>query len=85
MLYVALVLSALLVVTVVAFTGLIRSLIRSNARERDLLLNQLLHASGKTWQPPPKLEPVVTSAWPAEPVERVIRFTESPEQFPAAV
>lgn len=49
---------------------------REHARERDLLLNQLLHATGKTWQPPPA-EPreLVPDRVPSE-------WTTSPEQEP---
>lgn len=35
------------------FAALIRSRDRQHARERDLLLNQLLHACGTPWQPAP--------------------------------
>lgn len=37
----------------VAFASLIRSLIRQHARERELLLNQIMHLAGRTWTPPP--------------------------------
>lgn len=53
MLYVALTLAAALVLTAAASGSLTRTLVRAHARERDLLLNQLLHAAGKTWTPPP--------------------------------
>ena len=32
---------------------LFRGLVRQQARERELLLNQIMHLSGRTWQPPP--------------------------------
>ena len=35
------------------FASAIRTLAREHARERQLLVNQLLHATGQTWQPPP--------------------------------
>lgn len=65
-----------LVVTVMTFGGLLRSERRQHARERDLLLNQLLHTVGKPWQEAPAdhHEP---------PVEREPRtWTASPEQLP---
>jgi len=37
---------------------------REHARERQLLINQILHLSGRTWQPPP--------AGNGEPTETVI-------------
>lgn len=57
MIWVALGSTAVLAVTVVAFCGLLRSLSRQQARERDLLLNQLLNLAGRPWQPPPSLSP----------------------------
>lgn len=53
MTYVCLALIAALVVTVVALAGLIRSQQRAATRERDLLLNQLMHLAGRSWQPAP--------------------------------
>jgi hypothetical protein len=53
MTYVALTLAGGLAVVVVAFAGLLRSILRQQARERDLLLNQIMHLSGRTWTPPP--------------------------------
>lgn len=35
----------------------VRSLIRSHSRERDALLNKIMHLAGKTWEPPPAQEP----------------------------
>lgn len=75
---VALALVACITILVVAFTGLLRSERRSSARERDLLLNQLLNLAGKPWQPAPADTP--------GPVEAAVilpaRYTASPEQFP---
>jgi hypothetical protein len=50
---VALALAAALILSVLGLAGVLRSLIRSHARERDLLINQILHLSGRTWQAPP--------------------------------
>lgn len=44
---------AALLVEAVAFAAVLRSSFREHARERQLLVNQLLHLSGQTWQPPP--------------------------------
>lgn len=40
------------------FAGLIRSLIRQHARERDAITDKLLHLAGRTWRPPPALSPL---------------------------
>jgi len=53
MLYVALAEAVVLVVVVLAFAGLLRSLIRSHTRERDRLLDKMMHLAGKTWTPAP--------------------------------
>lgn len=68
-------LAALALVTV-TFLRIVTRLIREQARERQLLINQLLHATGQTWQPPPS-EP---DRRPPEP-ERA-RYAAAPEQFP---
>lgn len=76
MVYVALAEAAAIVTMVSVFGGLLRSQQRTHARREDLLLNQLLHAAGKTWQPPPTLpEPE-----PQEPTART--WTATPEQMP---
>lgn len=52
-----------------------------HARERDLLLNQLLHAAGKTWQPPPAADEtpeIVTDRG----LSVLSDWTTSPEQEP---
>lgn len=70
-------------VTAVAFASVLAQVLRnhaaekrSHARREDALLDRLLHATGKTWTPPPS-EPSVVIA--EEPVE----FMVSPEQFPS--
>lgn len=77
MLYVALAEAASLVIVVSLLVSLIKWLIRQQKRERDLLLNQMLHLAGKPWQSAPSdLEPV-------EPLEFVPRrWTAAPEQEP---
>lgn len=57
MTYLAVVNAAALVAAVAVFAGLVRSLIRQHARERDLLVNQLCHLAGRTWSPPPARDP----------------------------
>lgn len=37
--------------------ALFRNLVRQQARERELLLNQIMHLAGRTWQPPPEPQP----------------------------
>lgn len=79
MIYVCLALTAAIAVVASALAGLLRSQQRSHARERDLLLNQLLHLAGKPWQPAPADEwtlpaPVDESEWPT--------WSATPEQAP---
>lgn len=64
--------------TAAAFTRVLASQQRSHARERDLLVNQLLHATGNAWQPAP------ADTQPARParVVEVRGWTPSPEQQP---
>lgn len=56
MVYVALTEAAALLVTVLVFAGLLRSMTRAHARREDLLLNQMLNLAGKPWQPSPAAE-----------------------------
>ena len=80
MVYVALVEAAAIVAATITYAGIVRSIIRSSARERDLLLNQLLHAVDKTWQPPPASHDTVTV--PAEWEPPIPSYTPTPEQQP---
>lgn len=64
----AAVLMALVAITAVAFSAsALRSERRQNARERDLLVNQILHLSGRTWQAPPSEAEQSPSGWPTLP------------------
>lgn len=72
---VAVALVALLAVTVLLSARERRSLVRQQARERELLLNQIMHLAGRTWTPPP-----ADNAW-APPADEVERWTPTPEQF----
>jgi hypothetical protein len=74
--YVALALAGVLLLTTVAWAGLLRGLIRQHARERDLLVNQVMHLSGRTWVPPPG----VVSTEPDW--AKLDRYVASPEQLP---
>lgn len=75
---VACALAAALAVTVLSSATVLRSLIRSHARERSLLINQILHLSGRTWTPPPADE--WTAPTDDEPLVR--EWTATPEQQP---
>lgn len=66
---------ALAGIVTLAFTVTLRRMIREHARERQLLINQLLHATGKTWQPAPADERT------APDVEPRTAYTATPEQF----
>jgi hypothetical protein len=78
-LYVCLALAAALVVVVVAFVGLIRSMSRAAARREDLLVNQLCNLAGAPWQKAPADERVT---WGEQEPPARERFTTSPEQEP---
>lgn len=74
MLAVAIAALTLAALMLVAFGGVVRSLVRQQARERGLLLDQIMHLSGRTWTPPPsESEPE-----PWKPPATV----RSPEQLP---
>jgi hypothetical protein len=73
-------LGALGVVTA-AFVGVLKSLVRSHARERDLLINQLLHSVGRDWQPAPAEEHRRASRAEARGFTPP-SWTATPEQLP---
>lgn len=52
---------------------------RAHNRREDLLLNQLLHATGHTWQEPPVAESRRNGS--SDDLQRG-QWTTSPEQFP---
>lgn len=81
MVAVALVEAAALVAVVVAFAGVVARMQRAYARREDLLVNQLLHAAGRAWQPSPATE-TARAARNGDDEPRTIRFTASPEQLP---
>jgi len=55
--YVAALALVVLGLCVLAFAQVVRWLIREHARERNLMLNQIMHLAGRTWQPPPPPTP----------------------------
>lgn len=78
MLIVTLIIAAGWAATIAAFVRYLASRDRGQARERDLLVNQILHLSGRTWTPPP------AEQWqPPAPGEPLVReWTATPEQYP---
>lgn len=79
MTYLALAQTGLLAAVVTAFASLLRAQQRAHNRREDLLINQLLHATGKTWTPPPAATP---PAPPDQPQPRSLVYTATPEQDP---
>lgn len=76
-----LVVAILALLTLAAVTGVfaqtVRSLLRSHARERGLLIDKIMHLSGKTWTSPP------AAVEPREPFEELEeRFVSTPAQLP---
>jgi hypothetical protein len=57
--WVALFEAVALIAVTLTFAGLVRSMIRQQARERELILDKLMHLAGRTWTPPPAAEPDV--------------------------
>jgi hypothetical protein len=64
---------AVLLVVSLSFASVIHWLVRQQARERDLLINQVCSLAGKPWQPPPARERVVHDPGPV--------LFQSPEQM----
>lgn len=60
MIYVALAEAIGVIAIASTFAQVVRWLIREHARERNLMLNQLLHLAGRTWEAPPSAEPEPT-------------------------
>ena len=71
---VALAALAVLALALYLAVALVRGIVRQQARERELLLNQLMHLSGRTWSPPPAAEPL------AEPADTLVMV--DPSQLP---
>jgi hypothetical protein len=80
MLIVSLALVAVIVLLATVFAGALGRMQHAHARREDLLVNQILHLSGRTWTPPPADE------WAApadgEPLVREYDWTTQPEQQP---
>jgi len=73
MIYVALLEGAAIIIIAAFYGTTIRSLVRQQARERDLMLNQLYNAIGRPWQPAPASEVVAE--------EPVSAYTVSPDEY----
>lgn len=58
MIYIAIASIVALALVATAAMHTVGRMLREHARERNLMLNQLLHLAGRTWQPPPTAEPV---------------------------
>lgn len=64
-----------LILVVLAVANAMRAAQRDHARRHDLMLNQVLHLSGRTWTPPPASNPV------PEPEDEFSRFVTAPSQL----
>lgn len=76
-LFAALIVSSLLQMWAVAV--LIGKLSRQQMREREVLVNQILHLSGRTWSPPPRPE-APTGEYVTVPM--VDELVPDPENYP---
>lgn len=72
-----------LVAVTATLTGLLAREQRAHSRREDLLINQILHLSGRTWTPPPADE--WGPATDGEPLVREYDWTAQPEQQPYVV
>lgn len=88
MIYVTLVEAAALLVLVSAFSGILRSVLRSHARREDALIDRLLHTAGNPWTPAPADEFIPPAHSPFDDEGELLlsqhysRFTSTPEQEP---
>ena len=80
MVWVAIVEAVALVVLVAMFVRAFAGLQRQHARREDLLIAQLLHATGNAWTPPPIDEWRREAAADRVPESRT--WTPTPEQRP---
>ncbi len=74
MMYVALLEGVAIIATALSFAGVVRWLVRQQARERDLLVNQLCALAGRPWREPP--------AWHPEEREEPLSLVTIPDQLP---
>lgn len=81
MLYVALALAVAIAVVAITFASVIRWLIRQHARERDLLINQLLNLAGRPWRDPPRFDQPIPSDDETIAFPEFV-YTPTPEQLP---
>jgi transcriptional regulator of met regulon len=66
-----------IVVVVLTFARLLQQQQRAHARREDLLVNQLLHAAGRDWQPAPAEQ---LRREQRDDLERQPRYMATPEQ-----
>jgi hypothetical protein len=66
--------------TVTALCRMLASQQRAHARREDLLLNQLLAATGRPWQLPPAEEARMTDRLNGR---KRVAYAASPEQYPS--
>jgi hypothetical protein len=78
---VALALVAALIVVCVSFVGALERQRRAHARREELLVNQVMHLSGKSWTPPPA-ERWTAPAGDDPLVAEIGEWTATPEQQP---
>lgn len=76
MLYVALALVGCLAVVSISFASITRWLVRQQARERELLTNQLCNLAGRPWQDPPSWREPTLDTLPE------LEYVSTPEQLP---
>lgn len=76
MIFVALAEALVILALLSIFGSTVRILVRQHARERALLVNQLLYATGRTWEAPPSEEAQ------AETQEKRRQTIPLPEQIP---
>lgn len=74
MVYVAVGALVIVAVQAVAFTSILRYVVRQGSRERELLVNQLCHLAGRPWREPPR-EPLTP--------EEIVAEWAIPEQMEA--
>ena len=87
MLYISLAELGLIALVCYGSWGALRAQSRSHARREDLLLNQLLHATGRPWQPAPADHAPTAPLLFDDDGELILsqnysRFTSTPEQEP---
>lgn len=57
MIYVAVAAIVALGLVTAGLLNVVRGMVRQHARERDALLDKIMHLAGRTWTPPPADQP----------------------------